>query len=151
VDATRIGLLGLSMGGEQAITAAASDERIAAVVAEGVSARVPEDLAYLPEDAFGAIQRIEASIMWAVADAMTEASPPIPLREAAARASLRAPLLLIVGSDPNDAAAAIGLQASAPVLEVWRVADTPHIQALALHPEEWERRVLAFLDTALAA
>ena len=39
VDAGRIGVLGLSMGGEIAITGAALDPRLKAIVAEGATAR----------------------------------------------------------------------------------------------------------------
>jgi hypothetical protein len=58
------------------------------------------------------------------------------------------PILLIVGDDPAEASAAPLLEAVAPEMEVWRLPDTPHIQALARHPAEWEARVIAFLDAA---
>ncbi len=45
VNDERIGVLGLSMGGEQAIGAAAGDPRIMAVVAEGATGRVAGDYA----------------------------------------------------------------------------------------------------------
>ena len=48
VDAGRIGAVGLSMGGEEVIGAAASDPRIRAVVAEGATARTPQDKAWMP-------------------------------------------------------------------------------------------------------
>ena len=50
------------MGGEVAVTAAASEAGLAAVVAEGISARVPADLAYLPDDVSGVIQRLDGEI-----------------------------------------------------------------------------------------
>jgi uncharacterized protein len=148
VDPGSIGLLGLSMGGEEAITAAALDERVSAVVAEGVSARVPSDLDYLPDDASGLIQKLEGQIMWAVADPMTAANQPLPLRDALALA-VRVPILLIAGSAEDEQAAAVSFRRSAPSVQIWELPDTPHIQALALHPDEWEARVIAFLDQAL--
>jgi dienelactone hydrolase len=148
IDQNRIGALGLSMGGEEAITAAAAGTRLEAVVAEGVSARVPGDLAYLPNDPIAVIERLETTVMWTAADLMTDAVPPVPLRQAFAAAS-RVPVLLIVGSDRDDAAAAPGFKAAAPSLHVWDVPDTPHIQSLALHPAEWETRVINFLDQSL--
>ena len=149
IDPDRIGLLGLSMGGEEAITAAALDERVNAVVAEGVSARVPADLDYLPGDVLGSIQKVEGEVMWAVADLMTSTTRPIPLRDAVALAG-RVPVLLIVGNADEERAAAPAFMRSAPSLEVWDLPDTPHIQSLALHPDEWEARIIAFLDQALA-
>ncbi|HEY0644253.1 MAG TPA: alpha/beta fold hydrolase, partial [Nocardioides sp.] len=47
VSPRRIGLVGLSMGGEQAIGAAGSDPRVAAVVAEGATNRVAADKGFL--------------------------------------------------------------------------------------------------------
>jgi dienelactone hydrolase len=150
VDPDRIGALGLSMGGEEAITAAAGDPRLHAVVAEGVSARVPEDLAYLPSDATGIIERLEAEVMWAAADLMTDAPRPVALADAVADAA-REPVLLIVGADDDEARAAPLLRRAAPDIVVWELPDTPHIGSLGRHPDEWERVVIGFLDRALGA
>ena len=58
VDPRRIGALGLSMGGEEAIGAATADPAIRAVVAEGATHRTAADKAgYLPGGLAGAIQR----------------------------------------------------------------------------------------------
>ena len=100
VDPERIAALGLSMGGEVALTAAASGTGLAAVVAEGASSRVPADLVYLPADASGLIQRLDGEIMWALAGLMTDAAPPIPLTEAVAAADV--PILLIVGQAADE-------------------------------------------------
>jgi hypothetical protein len=45
-----IAAVGLSMGGEEAIGAAATDDRIATVVAEGATKRVSGDKAWLPDE-----------------------------------------------------------------------------------------------------
>ena len=49
VDDGRIGAVGMSMGGEEAIGAAAADARIRAVVAEGATNRVAADKAWLSD------------------------------------------------------------------------------------------------------
>ncbi len=147
VDPGRIGALGLSMGGEVALTAAASEIGLAAVVAEGVSARVPADLAYLPGDLSGVIQRLDGDIMWAVADLMTDAATPMSLKEAVASADV--PTLLIVGANSDERAAAPILAGAAPAVQVWDLPDTPHILSLERHPDEWEARVIGFLDESL--
>ncbi len=136
------------MGGEEALTAAAADVGLSAVAAEGVSARMPADLAYLPGDISGTIQRIDAEIMWGLADLMTDASPPIPLAEAVARAADQVPMLVIAGTAADEAAAAPLLQEAAPEVRVWNV-DAPHIGALARFPDEWEAQVIGFFDEAL--
>jgi dienelactone hydrolase len=147
VDPTRIGLLGLSMGGEIALTAAAARPGIAAVVAEGVSARVPADLAYLPSDLTGFIHRVDAGIMWGLAALLADATPPPPLTEVVA--AIDVPTLVIVGSAADEAAAAPLLQDAAPDLGVWEV-DAPHTGALSHAPDDWQTRVIGFLDEALA-
>jgi hypothetical protein len=121
---------------------------LAAVVAEGVSARVPADLAYLPSDLSGMVQRIDAEIMWGLADLMSEASPPVPLVDAVARAADEVPMLIIVGTALDESAAAPLLEQAAPGLRVWDV-DAPHIGALARFPDEWEAQVIGFFDEAL--
>jgi dienelactone hydrolase len=149
VEPGRVGALGLSMGGEQAITAAASDERIRAVVAEGASVRTAADLTYLPDDLFGWVERLETSVMFGTADLMTSASQPIPLA-AAVRAMHSTPLPLIAGSDPQEESANRAFVAVAPDrASLWELPDTPHIGALAWHPGEWEQRVVGFLDATL--
>ncbi len=150
VEPTRIGAVGLSMGGEQAITAAASDARIRAVVAEGASARVPADvMAILPGGLSGAIQGAFYPIMWGAADLMSAASPPISLDDAVRSLDDRR-LLLISSDDPNDKAAGPVLwRAATASVELWEPASTGHTQALAVHPDEWRARVLGFLDREL--
>ena len=49
VEPGRVAALGLSMGGEEALGAAASDPRIRAVVAEGATTRVAGDKAWLSD------------------------------------------------------------------------------------------------------
>jgi dienelactone hydrolase len=149
VSPGRIAVLGLSMGGEEALTAAARDARIGAVIAEGASARVAEDLNYLPWDVSGIIQRIDAWLMYEVAALMTEAPRPIRLVDSVTAAAARVPVLLVVGNDAAEVAAARGFVAAAPALEVWRLPDTPHIQSLPTHPREWEARVVGFLARAI--
>ena len=145
IDANRIGAVGLSMGGEQAITAAAADTRLRAVVAEGASLHTYGDLRYLPDDLGGWIQRVESVVMWQAADLMTSAAPPLALRDSVMSLDDRH-ILLIAGANADEAAAAADLVATAPEnVTVWRLPDTPHISGLAWHPAEWEENVTTFL------
>lgn len=146
VDDSKIGVVGLSMGGEEAITAAASNRSIAAVVAEGATARDAADV----EPALGvtgAIERITSWTQFRLADLMTDASTPEPL-VSAARSTAPTPVLLIAGDGEHDANER--LRAAAPdTIALWIVADAPHIGALTSRPQEWEARVVDFLDAAL--
>jgi pimeloyl-ACP methyl ester carboxylesterase len=152
VDRSRIAVVGLSMGGEEAIGAGAADPNIAAVVAEGATNRVAGDKAWLP-DRFGWRGSLQQGIDWltySAVDLLTEAARPIPLREAVRTMAPR-PVLLIAGGDvPEESYASRFIQEGSPAtVELWIAPDTGHTAALSRHPEDWERRVTTFLATAL--
>jgi uncharacterized protein len=151
VDAQRIAAVGMSMGGEEAIGAAASDPRIRAVVAEGATNRVAADKAYLSE-LYGLRGQVQQRIDWftyAVTDLLTDAGPPISLRAAAVAAAPHPVLLIAGGSVPDEGPAARHIQRGNPAVQVWEVPDTGHTRALYTHPDEWEQRVIGFLHAAL--
>jgi hypothetical protein len=142
----------MSMGGEQAIGAAAADERIRAVVAEGATNRVAGDKEWLSEQHGwrGAIQERIEWLTYALVDTLTNARPPIPLHDAVAATAPR-PVLLIAAGDvasEGDASRYIASAAKGTV-DVWIVSDSGHTAALDTHPDEWEQRVTSFLDDAL--
>ena len=152
VDDGRIAAVGMSMGGEEAIGAAAADDRISAVVAEGVTNRVAGDKGWL-SDSYGwrgAFQERIEHLVYGIADLLTAADPPITLREAVAAAAPR-PVLLIAASEENDEEpAGRYIRAGSPdTVELWVVAGAGHTGGLDTEPAEWEARVTAFLGAAL--
>ena len=143
----RIGALGLSMGGEEVLGAAASDPRIRAVVAEGALGRGAMDDGWLPSDLQGGIQRIELAVQTAVVRLLTDAPEPISLRRAVAAIAPR-PVLLVAGAP--ELVGDRYLRAAAPgSVDLVELPDTPHTGGLATHPAEWEARVTGFLDRTL--
>jgi uncharacterized protein len=152
VDGARIGVLGLSMGGEQAIGAAASDPRIRAVVAEGATNRVAGDKAWLSEEFGwrGAVQERVESATYGITDLLTRAGPPIALRDAVTAAAPR-PVLLVAGAAAQEEPrAGRHIASGSPdTVALWVVPETGHTAALATHRAEWDRRVAAFLTAAL--
>jgi dienelactone hydrolase len=153
VDPGRIGAMGMSMGGEEALGAAAADPRIGVVVAEGATARTDADKAWFAE-VYGVRGRIQIGVEWlqyTVADLLTDAPKPIGLGEAAAEAAPRPILLITAGEQPDEAHAAEWIrQQSKRNVDIWTVPGAGHVAGLAAAPEEWETRVIAFLDEALA-
>jgi dienelactone hydrolase len=150
VDPTRIGVLGLSMGGEQAI-GAATDPAIRAVVAEGATHRTAADKAgYLPGGITGTIQRGMDQITYGVAALLSAAPQPTKLHTAIARAH-STPFLLIGGSEAIDEPEALAyLRTAAPDrVQTWTVPGATHVRGLATAHTEWRARVTAFLDHAL--
>jgi dienelactone hydrolase len=154
VDRQRIGAVGMSMGGEQAVGASAGNELIRAVVAEGATARNAADEAWL-SDQYGlrglVQQQLERLQDW-VTDALTSASVPTSMR-AAVETSTDTRYLLITGGDrPDEARAAAYIAAGAPErVETWTVPDAGHTDGLQTHPEAWEAHVVAFLTEAFTA
>lgn len=141
VEAGAVAVVGLSMGAEEAITAAAADDRIRAVVAEGVGVRVAADA-----PSAGPLGDLVNRLQEALTDLLTTGTPPVPLRAAVAAVAPR-PVLLVAGH--GEEAQAERLAAVAPdVVTVW-VADAGHTSALAEHPDAWRGRVRAFLAAAL--
>jgi dienelactone hydrolase len=151
VDPHRIAVLGLSMGGEEAVGAAAADPRIRAVVAEGATGRTAEDKdAWLPGGVTGAVQRTLDRLTYAVVDLLATAPRPAPLRDAVAGAAGTRFLLVTAGTLPDEAAAAAVLREAAPErVDVWTVPDASHTHALTAARAEWETRVTDFLAAAL--
>jgi dienelactone hydrolase len=149
VDPSRMAVVGMSMGGEEAIGAIGADYRIAAVVAEGATARTDADKAWLAE-AYGLRGRIQMGLEWAqytVTDLLTDASKPQSLASAARDAAPRPILLVTAGEMPDEANAAAYLRAVAgDHVSIWTVPGAGHTQGLDTAPEEWERIVLGFLD-----
>ncbi|HYN30223.1 MAG TPA: alpha/beta fold hydrolase [Dermatophilaceae bacterium] len=146
-----VALLGLSMGGEEAVGAAVSDGRVRAVVAEGATHRTAVDKArWLPTGTAGTLQRGIDRLTYGLADLVSPASPPPPLQDAVARAQGTSFLLVAAGSRPDETNAAEVLRRAAPDrVRVWTVPGAGHTGGLRAQPEQWEQTVLAFLDTAL--
>jgi pimeloyl-ACP methyl ester carboxylesterase len=152
VDPARLGAVGLSMGGEEAIGAAAGDARIRAVVAEGATNRVAADKAWLSNE-FGWRGTVQRKLEWAVyaaADLLTAADPPGSLRDAVVAAAPRPVLLIAAGGVPDEPRADRWIRSASPAtVDLWVVRDAGHTDGLRTHPLEWEARVTAFLDRAL--
>jgi uncharacterized protein len=152
VDPARLGAVGMSMGGEQVVGAAATDPRIRAVVGEGVTGRGLADKGWLPRHWRGWIQRGIDAMLYGTADLLTEASPPISLHDAVAEAAPKPVLLIAGGATMGNAEedADRWIQAGSPAtVELWVVPHTGHTAALRTQPEEWEAKVIGFLDNAL--
>jgi pimeloyl-ACP methyl ester carboxylesterase len=147
VDQDRIGAVGLSMGGEQALTAAATDTRIRVVVAEGAEARVAADAERLPDSMQGYTQQMMERIACTAARLLTSAEPPMALRDAVSRMTPR-PVLLIAARGEIEGARYFR-DASPSSVALWELPAVTHTGALRAHPVEWEQRVVSTLVAGL--
>jgi pimeloyl-ACP methyl ester carboxylesterase len=153
IEPERIGVLGLSMGGEEAIGAAAAHDAIRAVVAEGATARTAADKSWL-SDTYGWrgwLQEQIERVQFGVTDLLTEASPPGTLASSIASARSTSFLLITAGRVADERHAADHLAAAAPDrLTVWEIEGADHTGGLDVAPTEWERRVVDFFDDHLS-
>jgi fermentation-respiration switch protein FrsA (DUF1100 family) len=147
VDPDRIGAVGFSMGGEEVI-GAATNPLIAAIVAEGATARTASDKAWL-SDVYGWrgwVQEQFEKVQFGVTDLLTDASPPLALRTAVDRASETPFLIVTAGTVAVEAHAARWIQSAAPDrVSIWTVEGAGHTDGLNVQPDEWERQVVEFL------
>jgi dienelactone hydrolase len=154
VDRDRIGALGMSMGGEEAIGASGENGLIRAVVAEGASARNAADDAWLSEryGVRGALQEQIERVQDRITDVLTSASVPTSLRAAVESSNGTRYLLITAGDVAAEGWSAAHVAAGAPErVQVWTVADAGHADGLATDPEEWADRVVGFLSETLLA
>lgn len=153
VGRRRIGGLGLSMGGEQMIEAAADNPRLKAVVSEGAGIRSVRE-AFLrrgPNALELALQYpqdlMQTVSVWLLGD---ETVPP-PLTQAAAEISPRA-VFFIYGEDGQAIEKAVNpvlYDAALPPKAIWQVPGAGHTGGITAEPDEYERRVIGFFDRAL--
>lgn len=151
VDPSRIAVVGLSMGGEEAIGAAGSDDRVAAVVAEGATARTDEDKSWLVGE-YGWRGWLQMKLEWlqyTLADLLTRADRPQSLAASAIGASPRPILMITAGDIPDEGDSARHIAATADNVSVWEVPEAGHIQGLTVAPVDWEATVVGFLEAAL--
>jgi fermentation-respiration switch protein FrsA (DUF1100 family) len=152
VDPRRIGVVGSSMGGEEAIGASGSNVLISAVVAEGATARTAADEGWLSEEfgMRGVVQeQLERLQDW-VTDALTDASLPTAMRAAVTRSGATRYLLITAGNVADEGHAAAYIDSAAPDrVEIWTVEGAGHTDGLDAARDEWEARVVGFLTDAL--
>jgi uncharacterized protein len=151
VDPNRIAVLGLSMGAEEAIGAAAAYPGIHAVIAEGATQRIAADKAgWLPGGVGGAIQRKLDWLTYGMTGLLSSAPRPIALYDAVAKASGTRFLLIAAGREKDETRAGLYYLSAAPDrVQLWTAPGASHTHALAADPQGWQTRVIAFLEQTI--
>ena len=148
VEPGRIAGLGLSLGGEVVLEAAARDRRLAAVVSDG-GAR-PLDMNEAA--GAGASQRAITWLQLQMVRGISGMKPSRSLIGIIPRIAPRPVLLVASGGDPQEIPAARAYRdAGGRSVQLWELPDAAHTGGLRTHRAAYERRVVGFLDAALGA
>jgi uncharacterized protein len=150
VEPERIGGIGLSVGGEMLIRAAAGSDDFKAIVAEGASGQSLRDGIANGEMSATAILA-DGSVTLATA-LFTNDLPPPSLKSEVARIAPGAVFFVYGenGQGGTETKPNRGFHhAAREPKQIWEVPNGQHIAGITTKPEEYERRVIGFLDDAL--
>ena len=149
VDPERIGGIGLSVGGEMMIEAAAESTALKAIVSEGGSGRSVRDIVANPggswQDIFG------NAVATASTAVFTSNMPPADLRSLVPKIAPRAVFFIYGerGQSVEEPANRAFYEDAGQPKAIWEVPDAGHVGGITAQPAEYERRVVGFFDNAL--
>jgi dienelactone hydrolase len=149
VDPVRIGGIGLSVGGEMMIEAAAESTALKAIVSEGGSTRSVRDEVANPGGAWQEL--IGNTVMTAATALYTNNLPPRSLKSLVPKIAPGS-VFFVYGErgqpmekPANDAF----FKAAREPKQIWEVPGSTHMGGIDAQPKEYEQRVIAFFDRAL--
>jgi len=148
VDPDRIGGIGLSVGGEMMIAAAAESDALRAIVSEGASARSVRDIVANPGTTWSEV--LGNGVATLATSLFSNALPPADLKSLVPKIS--GAVLFVYGENgqPAEEPANRAFYAVAhEPRELWEVPGSGHIGGTEARPREYEQRVVAFFDRYL--
>jgi uncharacterized protein len=151
VDPERIGGIGLSVGGEMMLEAAAESDGLQAIVSEGAGIRSIRESLAIPETRM----RIEASLLHVGVTSgvalFSNSLPPPSLEDLVGRIAPRPVFFIyaVPGQGGEAELSEVFHEAAREPKEIWLVPDASHTGGIEAEPEEYERRVVGFFDDAL--
>ena len=149
VDPDRIGGLGLSVGGETFLQAAARSKAVQAVVSEGATARSFGELRSVPGSEWGPL--VVNAMTTAGTAVFSDATPPEHLIDQVDEIAPRAMFLIHAPkADPDEKRFNTAFyRAAGEPKAIWGVPEAGHVGAQDARPREYEQRVTRFFDQAL--
>jgi hypothetical protein len=145
----RVGGLGLSVGGELMLEAAAETDALRAVVSEGAGARIAGEA--LDEPGFPARDKPLAMLQYGFRDLSLAINanelPPQHLDTLVER--IEQPTLLIAAPNTRNGEKLNRVYAEGSQAALWEIPESAHVQGIKARPAEYERRVVDFFDRAL--
>ena len=155
VDPDRIGGIGLSVGGEMMLEAAAETDDLKAVVSEGAGARAYSDTVDEMEvDDIGGTEKLLNAAGTAVrTGAVTVFTNETPARNLTGLVDRIAPRPVMFIAAPNSTnGEKLNRRYYAAAQEpktLWEIPESKHTGGIDARPAEYERRVVGFFDDAL--
>ncbi len=144
----RIGGLGLSVGGEVLLEAAARSPALRAVVSDGAGERSVRESA--SRGLAAALVLPLQTVQTAAVAILSGDAPPEALQDLVPRISPRAILLVVAGrGGGGEELSATYFAAAGDPKQLWEIPEARHTRGLAARPREYERRVVTLLDEAL--
>jgi dienelactone hydrolase len=148
VDPERIGGIGLSVGGEMMMEAAAESGDLKAIVSEGGSGRSVRDIWANPDRRWPEL--LGNSVATAATALFTDNLPPRALRSLAPQ--IQGASFFVYGEkgQPVEKPANDAFYADAhEPKEIWEVPGSGHMKGIEARPQEYESRLVAFFDRHL--
>jgi len=148
VKTGRIGGLGLSVGGEVLLEAAAANPGLRAVVSDGAGERSVRESA--TRGAAAALVIPLQAVQTAAVAVLSGDRPPAGLQDLVGRIAPRAVLLVLAGKGGGGEELNRTYAARAGAgTELWEIPEAGHIGGIRARPAAYEQRVVSFLDRAL--
>ena len=149
VDPERIGGIGLSVGGEMMIEAAAESSALKAIVSEGASGRSVRDILANPDRSW--LNLSGNSVATAATALFTDNLPPPDLRSLVPKIAPRAVFFIYGerGQPVEEPANRAFYEDARGPKEIWEVPEAGHVGGLDAQPQAYERRVVGFFDRVL--
>ena len=152
VDPSRIGAIGLSVGGEMLIEAGAESNGPAAIVSDGAGIRSIREALAVP----GTRKMLEATIAHAIVTPaialFSNDLPPASLEDLSGKIAPTTPVFFIYAVPGQGGEAELTetfYEAAREPKEIWLVPGAGHTGGIEAQPKEYERRVVGFFDDAL--
>jgi hypothetical protein len=155
VHGGRIGGIGLSVGGEMMLEAAAEDDGLRAVVSEGAGARAYSDeIDEMEIERSGGAEKLLNAAGIALRNGalsvFTNETPPANLGDLVGRIAPRPVMLIAAPNSKNGERLKRRYYAAAHEPKtLWEIPESKHTGGIDARPREYERRVVGFFDDAL--
>jgi dienelactone hydrolase len=150
VDPQKIGGIGLSVGGEMMIEAAAESNALKAIMSEGGSGRSVKD--NWANGGSSADELVGVGIFTAATALFTSNQPPADLKSLVPKSSAATFFIYGENGQPQEKPVNEGFfEEARGYKEIWEVPGSGHMKGIEAQPAEYERRVVGFFDKTLLA